>query len=212
MISMMAFSMHCCTSKRSWRWLLLAFLAWAGIAHAGGIVVSKAELRLEDNLYRPAAHFSVSPNYVVEQALTHGVPLYFVGEFLLTRSRWYWISEVVARGELTAKLSYNILTRQYRITRGALFQNFDNLDDALQVLNHQSFAPFPAALLSRGGGYVAAVRLHLDVTQLPKPLQINALANTDWDLDSGWYRWALAADVPKGEGARQLFDFSWGRP
>lgn len=202
--------MPCCTSKRNRRWLVLLLLLWAGVAHAGGIVVNKAELRLGEDGYHPAARFTVSPNFVVEQALTHGVPLYFIGEFSLTHSRWYWMSEVVARGELTAKLSYNILTRQYRITRGALFQNFDNLEDALQVLNYQSFASFPAALLKDNAAYVAAVRLRLDVTQLPKPLQINALANTDWDLDSGWYRWTLGGDGAKAE--RHFFDFGWGRP
>ncbi len=202
---MTAFFMHCCTNKRNWRWLL-AVLLWAVVAavHAAGISVNKSELRFADDGFHPAADFSISPPFVVEQALTHGVPLYFVAEFTLVRPRWYWLNEVVARGEQTAKLSYNMLTRQYRITRGTLFQNFDNLEDALQILNHQSFAPFSPALIKQGIHYVAAVRLRLDVTQLPKPLQINALANTDWELDSGWYRWSVGAEAPKG-GADRLF-------
>ncbi len=201
--------MPCCTSTRSWRWLLV-FLLWTVVAAAwaGGISVGKSELRLAEDGYHPAADFAISPPFVVEQALTHGVPLYFVAEFTLVHPRWYWLNEVVAHGEQTAKLSYNILTRQYRITRGTLFQNFDNLDDALQILNHQSFAPFPASLIKQGLRYTAAVRLRLDVSQLPKPLQINALANTDWELDSGWYRWSLNADGAKGpaEGSFWLFD------
>jgi Domain of unknown function (DUF4390) len=33
--------------------------------------------------------------------------------------------------------------------------------------------------------------LRLDITQLPKPLQVNALTGSDWTLDSAWYRWLI---------------------
>ena len=85
---------------------------------------------------------------MVEQALEQGVPLYFVSEFTLTRPRWYWLDEVVARSEQTTRLSYNALTRQYRITRGALFQNFASLDDALRIIGHQTAEPIPAELFN----------------------------------------------------------------
>ncbi len=200
--------MHCCTSKHNWRWLF-AVLLWgcSVVVFAGGISVNKSELRLADDCYRAAADFAISPTFVVEQALTHGIPLYFVAEFTLMRPRWYWLNEVVARGDQTTKLSYNMLTRQYRITRGTLFQNFDNLDDALQILNHQAFAPFSPTLVRHGIRYVAAVRLRLDVTQLPKPLQINALANTDWDLDSGWFRWDVTPEASKGAAESPFWIF-----
>jgi hypothetical protein len=34
--------------------------------------------------------------------------------------------------------------------------------------------------------------MRLDVTQLPKPFQINALASRDWNLASEWFRWTLS--------------------
>ena len=140
----------------------------------------------------PGASRSKRPNCAgVEQALTHGVALYFIGEFSLVRHRWYWLDEVVAQDEQTVRLSFNALTRQYRITHGSLFQNFNNLDDALRTLGHHSFAQVPAMPLRSSTAYVASVRMHLDHTQLPKPLQINALVNTDWEMDSGWYRWEV---------------------
>ena len=37
--------------------------------------------------------------------------------------------------------------------------------------------------------------MNLDVSQLPKPLQVNALATKDWDIDSGWHRWAVRPDM-----------------
>jgi hypothetical protein len=45
--------------------------------------------------------------------------------------------------------------------------------------------------LTKGARYEAAVREKLDVTQLPKPFQVNALASRDWQLASDWHRFAF---------------------
>ena len=37
----------------------------------------------------------------------------------------------------------------------------------------------------------AQIRLSLDITKLPKPLQMSALGNKNWNLNSGWFRWTL---------------------
>lgn len=44
-------------------------------------------------------------------------------------------------------------------------------------------------LVKKRDGYQAGLRMKLDLAQLPKPLQVNALASKDWNLDSEWYRW-----------------------
>ena len=179
------------------------YLLTSASAQAEGITVDKAEARLTENTYQLSADFSISLNSVVTEALTRGVALYFVSEFSLIRPRWYWLNKEVSQSEQIIKLSFNSLTRQYRITYGTLYQNFPNLDDALKVISHQSAAPIAASLLRqddgylamilprKDGDYIAATRLWLDVTQLPKPLQVNALAGQDWSLDSGWYRWIV---------------------
>jgi Domain of unknown function (DUF4390) len=175
---------------------VLLLLCWGvSAAYADNIVTSRAELKLSEDGYQITADFGISLNFVAEQALTHGIPLYFTSEFSLTRPRWYWLDEEVAHSEQSTKLSYNILTRQYRITRGALFQNFDSLEEALRVFGHQVFPPVPISQIKPGGNYVAAVRMSLDVTQLPKPLQVDALATKDWDIDSGWHRWSVRPDA-----------------
>lgn len=170
-----------------------ALLLWlfAATASAGGLEVNKAEIRLSEDGYQLAAEFDANLNYVVQQALSLGVPLYFVGEFTLMRSRWYWLDEQIFQSEQSVKLSYNVLTRQYRISRGSLFQNFANLDDMLRILARQNSAYIPVELLKKEGSYIAAVRLRLDTKQLPKLMQVNVLTSKDWDLDSGWYRWVI---------------------
>jgi hypothetical protein len=196
--------------------LLALALLGSGFSAAGadGIEVRKAEAHFSDDSYQLSADFDLRLNFVVEQALEQGVPLYFVSEFTLTHPRWYWLDESVAQSEQSFKLSYNTLTRQYRITRGTLFQNFASLNDALRIIGRQNSAPIQAELLKGGGNYiteklfkkdddfVAAVRMRLDVSQLPKPLQVNALTGDDWNLDSDWYRWIVrpvTAAHDKGE-------------
>lgn len=191
MTSMMGFFMHYCKNKHDLaRLFAMLLLLWLGISLvcAEGIKVRKTEARFIDNSYQFSADFDISLNFVVDQALTRGVPLYFISEFSLTRPRWYWLDEVVAENEQTTRLSYNKLTRQYRITRGSLFQNFSSLGDALRIISHQSSAPMT---LPKMGDYIVAARMRLDITQLPKPLQVNAMATQDWNLDSNWYRWIV---------------------
>jgi hypothetical protein len=45
--------------------------------------------------------------------------------------------------------------------------------------------------LATGVRYEAAVRLRLDVNQLPKPFQVNALASREWTMQSEWHRWSF---------------------
>jgi len=197
--------MHCC-KKFSLPGLLLrgALLSWLFIAtaHADGISVNKAEARLGEEGYQLSASYDINLTFAAQRALERGIPLYFVGEFRLTRSRWYWLDDEIFQGAQTIKLSYNVLTRQYRISRGTLFQNFASFDDALNMLTRQSSATIPPELIKKDREYTVAARLRLDIEQLPLPLQVNALTGKDWALDSGWYRWVIrpAEITVRGEG------------
>lgn len=201
--------MHCCKKFRlpgilqgsAGSLLRGVLLAWLFVAtvHAEGISVNKAEVRLGEDGYRLSASYDIKLTFAAQQALTRGVPLYFVGEFSLKRSRWYWLDEEIFQGEQTVKLAYNVLTRQYRLSRGALFQNFASFEDALDILARQNSAAIPAELMKKDGDYMAAARFRLDIAQLPLPLQVNALTGKDWALNSDWYRWVIRpAEIPAG--------------
>jgi hypothetical protein len=207
MISMTVFFMRYCKNNHNFMYSLLVALAIillsSAAASADGIAVRKAEIRVTEEGYQLAANFDIRLTLLLEQALTHGITLNFVSEFTLTRSRWYWLDEVASNTEKTTKLSYSALTQQYRIKRGTLFQNFANLDDALRALGNQSSNPMPAELFNKSSGYIATLlknnsnytafaRMRLDVSQLPKPLQVNALTSDEWKLDSEGYSWMLA--------------------
>ncbi|MDD2721183.1 MAG: DUF4390 domain-containing protein [Gallionella sp.] len=200
---MMGSSMRCCRKLLE---VLLYFVlpAWllSASAWAVGIDVNRAEIRNSDDGYQLSADFNVNPGYEVQHALSLGIPLYFTSEFMLTRSRWYWLDEQIFQSEHTVKLSYNVLTRQYRISRGALFQTFSSIDEMLRTMARQSSAIISATAVKKDGNYIASARLRLDTKQLPKMMQVNVLTSKDWDLDSGWYRWVIRPEdlVPRASG------------
>jgi hypothetical protein len=168
------------------------WLAGVGPARADTIPVKAAELRIDEGEVLLNAEFEFSLNPTLEDALEKGIPLYFVLEFELTRGRWYWLDEKVAQTALVYRVSYNALTRQYRVASGLLSQTFNSLDEVERFIGRVTSRPVASAdVLAKGARYDAAVRLRMDVNQLPKPFQVNALASHEWTLASDWQRWSF---------------------
>jgi len=191
---MMVFITRCC--KKCSPLLALAalvlLLSAAPAAQAEGIDVSRAALVTAEEGYFLEADFGVALNPTLEDALNKGVPLYFLLEFEIIRPRWYWFNENILDTRQQYRLSYNALTRQYRLGVGSLFQSFGALAEALDFLSRvrrrQVLEP---GVLTKGNTYTAGVRMRLDVSQLPKPFQLNALASRDWNFGSEWHRWSV---------------------
>jgi Domain of unknown function (DUF4390) len=178
----------------SWvaRILLVVTLTFAGLAFADTIPVRSAELRADDGAYVLNAEFDLTLNPTLEEALEKGVTLSFVLEFELARPRWYWVDEKTLSFATQYRVSYNALTRQYKVVSGLLGQTFDALDEVLRFLSRVAARPVASRdLLVAGTRYEAAIRLRLDVNALSKPFQVNALASREWSLQSEWYRWSF---------------------
>jgi len=169
-----------------------ALLACAPLAHADTIAVKSAELRAVEDDYVLNAEFELALNPTLEEALQKGVSLYFVLEFDLLRPRWYWRDEKTVSYSTQYRVSYNALTRQYRVSSGLLAQTFDSLEEVERLLSRVTSRPVAARdQLVEGTRYEAFVRLRLDVNQLPKPFQLSAIASREWSLQSEWYRWSF---------------------
>jgi len=170
----------------------LALTVVATLAFADTIAVKSAEIRADEDAYVLNAEFDVALNPTLEEALQKGVPLYFELEFELVRSRKYWFDEKVLSFATQYRVSYNALTRQYRLASGLLAQTFEGLDEVERFLSRVTSRQIARADdLQRGVRYEAAIRLRLDVNQLPKPFQLNALASREWSLQSEWHRWGF---------------------
>lgn len=177
---------------------LVVFGLWAGWALAGGIEPKSATLVPDERGQALNAEFVIDLGPRLEDAVGRGVPLNFRFEIELTRKRWYWADEHVAGRVLHYRLSYHALTRQYRLSLGSLHQNYDSLADALQMLGRiVHLHVVDRAELAPGEPYRVALRLSLDHNQLPKPLQIDALADSDWRVEAKTLRWDFVLPAEK---------------
>lgn len=180
------------------KWLaIVAVLGACGLLLAGPVAAAEPEVRdaqlsLTDDGYAVSAEFSFELRQRLEEAVTRGVPLSFAVDFELTRPRWYWLDEKIASHSMTMQLSYHALTRQYRLSSGTLHQNFRTLDEAVAILSRlRPWTVFDRNAVKVGESYQAAIRLRLDISQLPKPFQVTALANREWTLATDWRRWTF---------------------
>lgn len=181
--------------------LRLALVLAAALALAAGgpacaaeeIDLKRVSLEAADEGYALDADFVLELNTRLDDALHSGVPLWFVVEFQLGRARWYWLDEKVVSKSLPVKLSYHALTRQYRVSSsGPLHQSYPTLGEALRALGTiRGWTVLERGQLKPGDTYDAALRMRLDVTQMPKPFQVTAITNRDWNLASDWRRWRV---------------------
>ena len=163
-------------------------------ATAAEAEIRNVALVLADDTYVLNADIVAELTPLLADVVARGVSLYFVTEFELAAPRWYWLDEEIVTKSLTYRLSYQSLTRQYRLTSGALHQNFGSLEEALRtMLRIRNWSVAERGALRVGRSYNAALRFRLDVAELPKPLQVSALGRKDWNLSSDWYRWTFAA-------------------
>ncbi len=119
----------------------------------------------------------------VEEALMKGVPIYFTAEVSVFRNRWYWRDAKVSQVNRTWRLTWQALTRQYRISTGGLNQNFSSLAEAMSSLrNVNGWRVAEARELDDDGRYYLEFSYRLDTSQLPKPMQIGLGLPQGWAL------------------------------
>lgn len=164
------------------------------MAQAAGAELSQLQIERAGDavLLSATTRFDLPP--VVEEALLKGIPMIFVAEAELARERWYWTNKKVARAERHMRLAFQPLTRRWRLNIAsgpitvtgigmALTQNFDALPDALAAVQRISrWKIADASEVDLSQRHLLQFRFRLDVTQLPRPLQIGTLGDTDWDL------------------------------
>jgi hypothetical protein len=183
-----------CSRRTDWAKALAVLWLAFGIALAAraDIEVRKASLAVSEDAYVLEADFAIALTPPLEDVLNKGVALYFLVDFELIRPRWYWFNERVAETQYQYRLSYNALTRQYRVGSATLYQNFATLSEALAVMSRvRRRHDIEPGALRKDTGHIAAVRMRLDTSQLPKPFHLTALGSRDWNIASDWYRWTV---------------------
>ncbi|MBV2218426.1 MAG: DUF4390 domain-containing protein [Diaphorobacter sp.] len=182
--------------------LLALWIAAIPAAHAQqhGEIVELQLDPLPEGLYLSATLQLELPE-LVKDALYKGISVFFITEAEVVRQRWYWSDKVVAQASRFLRLSYQPLTRRWRVVQSStpfapsglgvsLGQNFDTLQDALASM--QRIARWKIAdegQVDEGVTYVMNFQFRLDTSQLPRPLQIGAVGRSGWNM-------VLARSVP----------------
>lgn len=176
---------------------LLALSLLSATASAEGIKIKSAELERVDNDWLLNATFQIELTPGLEDAVQKGVVLYFQTEFDLTRSRWYWFDEKPALAQRQTRLSYQPLTQQYRIASEGFTFSAKTMFEALQAVGSiGGWRVIDNSQIDPSKPYTAGLRMTLDLSKLPKPFQVNALNNRDWNVSSDWLRFPFAPNGP----------------
>ncbi len=145
-----------------------------GAAWSQAVLDGPVQVQRDDRTLELAYNLKLELSRALSDALQRGVPLHFVVEARVRRVRWYWRDATLAEGQRSWRLSYQPLTRQYRVAAtGGLSRSFDSLEDALGLIRRAG--RWPLDLREEpvlDAEYELDFSLRLDVSQLPGPVQI----------------------------------------
>ena len=177
-------------------WLgLMSSLALTGLAHADTPVDLQAlKLERQDTALYMSANWRFDLPSALEDALFKGITLYFVTEVDISQERWYVYNQRVAHAERHVRLFYQPLTRRWRVNISpqpfnvsglgmSLGQSYETAEEALgavrrivqwRIANAADYNPDVKQTIS--------INFKLDLKQLPRPLQIGAAGQSDWNI------------------------------
>lgn len=211
---MTAFSMPCWKSALFKRLLgrlfqptLLTLFAVASQAQTQAeIPILRAER--SGNEVFVSANVSLELPTIVEDALLKGVPMFFMLEADLYLDRWYWYDKRISGAQRQLRLAYQPLTRRWRVTQSlgmgsdssqglSLNQSYESLAEALSVVRQVSrWKVAELADTDPTTKIKLLFRFRLDLSQLPRPFQIGAIGQSEWDIQ-GVARTALREEAAK---------------
>lgn len=164
-------------------WLFALGLALAAPAlRADGITLTGLELSRDDEGLLLSYNARIELPRAVEDALLKGVPLYFVARAEAYRERWYWRDKRIAGATRQWRLTWQPLTRRYRVNFGSLSQSYDTLSDALGAVQRGTRWKLAEPADLDDGDHYLEFSLRLDTSQLPRPLQIGFGGEADWEI------------------------------
>ena len=203
----MAFTTHCwknflrlealfLSGLKRGRWLCFVLgLMLANVAQADTPVELQAlKLERQDTALYMSGTWQFELPSALEDALLKGITLYFMTEVEITQERWYVYSQRVAHAERHVRLFYQPLTRRWRVNISpqpfnvsglgvSLGQSYDTAEDALSAVRRiVQWRIANTGELNPDAKQTININFKLDLKQLPRPLQIGAAGQSDWNI------------------------------
>jgi Domain of unknown function (DUF4390) len=165
--------------------LALALMAalGSGLVRAQAVDLPTLQLQRQDGELTLDFSARLQLSRTVEDALQRGVPVYFVSQATVYRSRWYWRDERVARVTRSWRLAYQPLTSTWRVGVGAIIQSYPTLADALAAISRTSgWKLADLSQIDPDARHYVDFSFRLDTSQLPSPMLIGLTGQADWQL------------------------------
>jgi hypothetical protein len=203
----MAFTTHCwknflgfealfLSGLKRGRLLCLALsLMLAGVAQADTPVELQAlKLDRQDSALYMSGTWQFEMPAALEDALLKGITLYFVTEVDISQERWYFYNQRVAHAERHVRLFYQPLTRRWRVNISpqpfnvsglgiSLGQSYDTAEEAMGAVRRiVQWRIADATDYNPDAKQTISINFKLDLKQLPRPLQIGAAGQSDWNI------------------------------
>ena len=166
---------------------LFALLLWLAALFSSPVAAQGVELatlkatRAEGALNLEFAARITLPR-AVEEALSRGIPVYFVAEATLYRNRWYWRDDRIARVSRSWRVAYQPLTGSWRVALGGLNQNHATLAEALVAVSSSSGWKLAELSQLDGKGHYVEFEYRLDTSQLPGFVQFGLGGQDEWTV------------------------------
>lgn len=159
------------------------------------IVVREVDARQDGHALIVQPELTLALTDAATEAVISGIPITLVLDSRLMRARNYLWDESVSSSEDYIQISYHALSRRFLLhqTQNNSHRIFRHLDQVLAALG----TPEPQRIaldepLDPEERYYGTLRISLDVSQLPRPLQLPAYLTADWRLDSGTAVWSIS--------------------
>jgi hypothetical protein len=163
-------------------WVLAGGLALTHVpAQAQSVELTQLQASRGDGALNLEYAVRVSLPKSVEEALHRGVPVYFVAQAELKRSRWYWRDERVARVARSWRVVYQPLVNSWRVSLGGLNQSYPTLPEALAATTRSAgWKVADLAQVENDGRNYIEFSYRLDTAQLPSFMQIGLGGPGEW--------------------------------
>lgn len=168
--------------------IMMVAMAYGSVAQASASAsIERIEPVVSGGQLAVDVDISLTLNDLMQQALSRGVPLQFSIELQIEQPRWWWFDKTIVDTTLERRLSYNTLTRTWRVSTGDLAVSASDYSDAIAILSRVT--NWPVVLTDRfepGQPYQGRVRIRLNTDQLARPLQMDSGNRNNWTLVSAW--------------------------
>jgi hypothetical protein len=175
--------------------ILVPYAGTAGAAGEGDHIVRVDPVVRDGKLYINAdVHLEI--NSELRNAAEKGVPVYFTADLSIVSKRWWWFDKVLVDKQLTWRVVYNALTRQWRVGTGDLSLPESSLADAMSLVRHiRGWAVADVSDLDNGQQYQGRMRVRLDTSLLARPFQVDAFNSSAWSLATPWKDFTFSVSV-----------------